>query len=73
MQDFIIASMPLRKNVPHPKHDWIPMTCPVCGAACWHNDAADEELEEFRRLGGKVIEMCTECMLKHQIGGKHGT
>ena len=73
MQDVIIASMPLRKNVPHPKHDWTPMTCPVCGAACWHNNAGDEELEEFRRVGGKVIEMCTECMLRHQIGGKHGT
>lgn len=67
MQDFIIASMPLRKNVSHPRNNWIPMVCPVCGQGCWHNDAGDEKLEEFRRLGGKVIEMCTECMLIHNL------
>lgn len=67
MQDFIIASMPLRKNVPHPRNNWIPMVCPVCGQGCWHNEAGDEELEEFRKLGGKVIEMCTECMLIHNL------
>lgn len=69
MKDFVIASMPLRKNVPDPRSDWTAATCPICGQGCWHNPAGNEEIEEFRRTGGKVIEMCTECMLKTQMGG----
>lgn len=67
MQDIVIASMPLEKNVPYPRNDWTPAICPRCGSRCWHNNCADDELNQMRSLGIKIVELCTECMLRTKI------
>lgn len=64
-QDRIIVFMPLQKNVPEPRNDWQPTTCPKCGQRCWLDTAGYEEVKKI--YGGRAIQVrCTECALREK-------
>ena len=59
-----IACMPLKENVPDPKHqDWKPTVCPMCGRECWES----EPLRVMKRLYPETVAVCTECALQRAM------
>lgn len=64
-----ILAMPLKANIPNPKHDdWKLITCPVCGAECWQTDIAREALAAEPELRAA----CTTCALKAGLSRNGG-
>ncbi len=52
------ACMPMKKNVPNPKHeDWKQVQCPICGTDCWESDLT----RQVKAAGVQAV--CTECAL----------
>ena len=57
----VIATMPLKKNVPYPNHDdWELGTCPECGRECWRMGETSK-LAQIIYPGIRFL--CTECAL----------
>ncbi len=54
-----IVLMPLKKNIPKPRHEWSLTRCPKCGAECW----TDKGRDNVAKMMGALL-MCTECALK---------
>lgn len=54
-----IVLMPLKKNVPEPRPEWLLTRCPKCGAECW----TDKDRDSVAEMMGALL-LCTECALK---------
>ena len=58
--------LPLKRNVPDPKHqDWKLVHCSICGMECWESTAA-----RYLKNSQGMRAACTECSLK--AGVKNG-
>lgn len=53
--------MPLKANVPEGREDWVLVTCPECGAACWRLPLVGE----LEKAG--CIALCTMCALRKGV------
>ena len=61
--------MPLKKNIPKPRHEWKATVCPGCGRECWYNPAGDDFLQEAA-AHSRIRFRCTECALLEDLRKK---
>ena len=68
-KEAITVMMPLKKNVPNPRHDWKATVCPGCGRECWYNPAGDDFLQQAVE-NSRIRFRCTECALLESASRK---
>ena len=56
------ACMPMKKNIPVGKPDWILGTCPECGRECWITPPFKIALSQG------AVALCTECAIWKGMG-----